>query len=309
MDYNRVNRSFSAWLTAERGMTENTREAYLSDILKFQQTLASSGKEADKVSTEDLHGFVAAMHDLGISPRTQARFISSLRSFYTFLKLEGLTSVNPALQLEMPHIGLHLPEVLTVEEINAMIGECDISDILGRRNRAMMELLYSCGLRVSELVNLQLDNIYPDESYLMISGKGNKQRIVPVSDTALHLLLSWITDDRPTLDIQPKAENTVFLNRRGNALTRNMVFIIVRQLAELAGIDKTISPHTLRHSFATHLLEGGAPLNIIQQMLGHSSIATTEIYLHVDRTRLRDEILLYHPRNIPDKYKSSMSLI
>lgn len=301
MDYNRVNRSFSAWLTAERGMTENTREAYLSDILKFQQTLASSGKEADKVSTEDLHGFVAAMHDLGISPRTQARFISSLRSFYTFLKLEGLTSVNPALQLEMPHIGLHLPEVLTVEEINAMIGECDISDILGRRNRAMMELLYSCGLRVSELVNLQLDNIYPDESYLMISGKGNKQRIVPVSDTALHLLLSWITDDRPTLDIQPKAENTVFLNRRGNALTRNMVFIIVRQLAELAGIDNTISPHTLRHSFATHLLEGGAPLNIIQQMLGHSSIATTEIYLHVDRTRLRDEILLYHPRNIPDK--------
>lgn len=298
MDYNRVNRSFSAWLTAERGMTENTREAYLSDILKFQQTLASSGKEADKVSTEDLHGFVAAMHDLGISPRTQARFISSLRSFYTFLKLEGLTSVNPALQLEMPHIGLHLPEVLTVEEINTMIGECDISDILGRRNRAMMELLYSCGLRVSELVNLQLDNIYPDESYLMISGKGNKQRIVPVSDTALHLLLSWITDDRPTLDIQPKAENTVFLNRRGNALTRNMVFIIVRQLAELAGIDKTISPHTLRHSFATHLLEGGAPLNIIQQMLGHSSIATTEIYLHVDRTRLRDEILLYHPRNI-----------
>ncbi|MCH5247462.1 MAG: tyrosine recombinase XerD [Muribaculaceae bacterium] len=298
MDYNRVNRSFSAWLTAERGMTENTREAYLSDILKFQQTLASSGKEADKVSTEDLHGFVAAMHDLGISPRTQARFISSLRSFYTFLKLEGLTSVNPALQLEMPHIGLHLPEVLTVEEINAMIGECDISDILGRRNRAMMELFYSCGLRVSELVNLQLDNIYPDESYLMISGKGNKQRIVPVSDTALHLLLSWITDDRPTLDIQPKAENTVFLNRRGNALTRNMVFIIVRQLAELAGIDKTISPHTLRHSFATHLLEGGAPLNIIQQMLGHSSIATTEIYLHVDRTRLRDEILLYHPRNI-----------
>ena len=298
MDYNRVNRSFSAWLTAERGMTENTREAYLSDILKFQQTLASSGKEADKVSTEDLHGFVAAMHDLGISPRTQARFISSLRSFYTFLKLEGLTSVNPALQLEMPHIGLHLPEVLTVEEINAMIGECDISDILGRRNRAMMELLYSCGLRVSELVNLQLDNIYPDESYLMISGKGNKQRIVPISDTALHLLLSWITDDRPTFDIQPKAENTVFLNRRGNALTRNMVFIIVRQLAELAGIDKTISPHTLRHSFATHLLEGGAPLNIIQQMLGHSSIATTEIYLHVDRTRLRDEILLYHPRNI-----------
>ena len=297
MNNNKILKSFGAWLTAERGMTQNTRISYIFDIERFFQYVSEINKDLDSVSIDDLHNFIATLHDLGISARTQARFISSLRSFYNFLKMEGRSQNNPALLLEMPHIGQHLPDVLTLEEINQMMELCDETELLGRRNRAMLELLYSCGLRVSELIGLVLSNLFLEEGYLKVTGKGNKQRLVPMSRESIAKVTEWIRNDRPTLDIKPESDDFVFLNRRGKQLTRNMIFIVVKQLAESAGIRKNISPHTLRHSFATHLLEGGAPLNAIQMMLGHASISTTEIYLHVDRTMLREEILTYHPRN------------
>lgn len=295
----RMLRNFGAWLTAEKGMAENTHTAYASDVTKLMEFLDGRDKEVTSVTPSDLHEFIAAMHDLGISPRTQARIISSLRAFFTFLKIEGRAMSNPAALLEMPHIGEHLPEILTLQEIDGMIAACDTSDILGRRNAAIIELLYSCGLRVSELVNLPLSAIYLDEEFLLVQGKGSKQRFVPMSPSARKAIVDWITIDRGTLIAGPKDPGTLFLNRRGQPLTRVMIFYIVRQLALQAGVVKKISPHTLRHSFATHLLEGGAPLNAIQMMLGHTSIATTEIYLHIDRTELRRQILAFHPANHP----------
>lgn len=289
--------SYGAWLLAERGMSGNTCTSYISDIKRFLEYLETENKNVEEVVIDDLHGFIAQIHDLGISPRSQARMISAIRSFYNFMKMEGRMDSNPALLLELPRLGLHLPEILTVEEIDAMIEVSDCSDILGRRNRAIIELLYSCGLRVSELVNLRMENIYLDEGFMMVKGKGNKDRLIPMSATAVSALSGWLSSDRMELPVQAKDKDTVFLNRRGAKLTRNMVFIIVKRLAELAGIRKNISPHTLRHSFATHLLDGGASLYAIQQMLGHSSISTTEIYLHVDRSKLREQILEFHPRN------------
>ncbi|MDE6543401.1 MAG: tyrosine recombinase [Muribaculaceae bacterium] len=295
----RMLRNFGAWLTAEKGMAENTHTAYASDVTKLMEFLDAREREITSVTPADLHEFIAAMHDLGISARTQARIISSLRAFFTFLKIEGRAISNPAALLEMPHIGEHLPEILTLQEIDAMIAACDTSDILGRRNAAIIELLYSCGLRVSELVNLPLSAIYLDEEFLLVQGKGSKQRFVPMSPSAKKAIVDWISLDRGTFVTGPKDPGTLFLNRRGQPLTRVMIFYIVRQLALQAGVVKKISPHTLRHSFATHLLEGGAPLNAIQMMLGHTSIATTEIYLHIDRTELRRQILAFHPANHP----------
>ena len=283
-------------MLAERGMTVNTCNSYISDIAKYLDYLDTEKKNACDIEIKDLHGFVAQIHDLGISTRSQARLISAIRSYYNFLKLEGRISTNPALLLELPNIGLHLPEVLTIEEIDSIIACCDDNDILERRNSTMLEVLYSCGLRVSELVNLQLGNLFLDESFIIIHGKGNKERIVPLSSTAQNALIDWITIDRPTL-LRTNEEKTIFLNRRGRPLTRNMIFIIIKQLAEKAGIQKNISPHTFRHSFATHLLDGGAGLHAIQQMLGHEDISTTEIYLHIDRTQLREQIMTYHPHN------------
>lgn len=297
MNDSRLLKSYNAWLLAERGMTENTCISYSNDVEKLLHYYSETNKNITDVEIDDLHGFVASIHDLGVSARTQARIISAIRSFFTFLKVEGLKPNNPALLLELPRIGFHIPEVLTVDEIDAMIASCSIDDILGRRNRTMIEVLYSCGLRVSELVGLTLGNIYLEDGFLLIRGKGNKERIVPMSHSAMEALKEWIVCDRPQIPLKQGQEQTVFLNRRGSSLTRNMVFIIVKQLAETAGINKTISPHTLRHSFATHLLDGGAGLHAIQQMLGHSSIATTELYLHIDRSQLRDQILTFHPRN------------
>lgn len=293
----RLLNNFGAWLIAEKGMAENTNSAYASDVRKLMAFLHDRSRKITETTPEDLHGFIAGMHDLGISPRTQARIISSLRTFFSFLKIEGRAMSNPATLLEMPHIGEHLPEILTLPEIDGMIASCDTSGILGRRNAAIIELLYSCGLRVSELAALPISDIYLDEEFILVRGKGSRQRLVPMSPSAEKAVTGWLASDRPALVADKKDPGTLFLNRRGKPLTRVMVFYIVRGLAKEAGITKTISPHTLRHSFATHLLEGGASLNAIQLMLGHTSIATTEIYLHMDRTELRRQILQYHPSN------------
>lgn len=285
-----------AYLMLERGLSENTRQCYLDDVKKLINYLNSNNLELKDVTLDTLHNFIAELHDLGISSRSQARIISGIKSFFRFLKLENHIDNNPSLLLESPRIGRKLPEVLSIEEIDEMKSCIDLSTNEGQRNRAIIETLYSCGLRVSELINLEINKIFLEEEYIVIKGKGNKERIVPISTVAIHEIMLYL-EDRKHLDIKPGEENILFLNRRGRRLTRVMIFYIIKQLAELAGIRKEISPHTLRHSFATHLLEGGANLRAIQQMLGHESISTTEIYIHIDRTRLREEILTFHPRN------------
>ncbi len=296
-DVDRVVKAFAAYIGLERGLSENTRVSYLFDIEKFIAYLAQGGIMLRDVTPEVLQEFIAALHDLGIAPRSQARIISGLKSFFRFLCLDNYLDINQTLKLETPRMGKHLPEVLTVDEIDAMIAAIDLSTPEGRRNRAIMETIYGCGLRVSELVNLEIGKLFLNDGYLVVDGKGNKQRLVPVSQIAADEITDYLVE-RENLDIKPGEENIVFLNRRGHRLTRQMIFTIVRRLASLAGIRKEISPHTLRHSFATHLLEGGANLRAIQQMLGHESIATTEIYLHLDSTRLREEIIMHHPRNL-----------
>lgn len=281
----------------ERGLSDNTREAYLRDLDTLQDYLRTQGVDFDRVELHHLEDYLVELHDTGIAPRSIARMISGMKSAMKYMKMEGLIDGNPALLIEGPRPGRHLPEVLSVEDIDAMLDAVDLESATGRRNRAIIETLYGCGLRVSELCNLQISRINFDERFLIVTGKGSKERLVPMSEPSVEEIGLYLHDERPRLDIKPGEEDIVFLNVRGHRLTRQMVFILLRQLAEEAGVEKTISPHTLRHSFATHLLEGGANLRAIQQMLGHESIATTEIYLHLDTTRLREEILLHHPRN------------
>lgn len=288
---------FEAHLLVERGMSVNTAMAYVDDVDKLGSYLSDKSIGLGDVTVDDLRQLLADMHDLGIADRSQARIVSGIRSFFKFLTMEGIVDKNPALTLESPKVGMYLPEVLTVEEIDAMIAAIDPESAEAQRNRAIMETLYGCGLRVSELVNLEMGNIYADEHYLVVQGKGDKQRIVPMSDRSIDEIHAYLPE-REMLSIAPSDRHILFLNRRGRRLTRVMIFYIIKRLAEAAGIRRNISPHTLRHSFATHLLEGGANLRAIQQMLGHESIATTEIYLHVDRSMLRSEILSHHPRNI-----------
>lgn len=288
---------FEAHLLVERGMSVNTAMAYVEDVDKLGSYLSDKSIGLGDVTVDDLRQLLADMHDLGIADRSQARIVSGIRSFFKFLTMEGIVEKNPALTLESPKVGMYLPEVLTVEEIDAMIAAIDPESAEAQRNRAIMETLYGCGLRVSELVNLEMGNIYADEHYLVVQGKGDKQRIVPMSDRSIDEIRAYLPE-REMLSIAPSDRHILFLNRRGRRLTRVMIFYIIKRLAEAAGIRRNISPHTLRHSFATHLLEGGANLRAIQQMLGHESIATTEIYLHVDRSMLRGEILSHHPRNI-----------
>ena len=243
-----------------------------------------------------LHAFVAELHDLGIAPRSQARIISGIKSLYRYMRLEHLIKTNPSLLLDAPRTGHHLPEVLSVQEVDAMLAAIDPAAQHAVRNRAIIEVLFSCGLRVSELVTLEISRINLQQGFLTVTGKGSKERMVPLSPSAIYEIEQWM-QERTRYPVKAGHEGYLFLNRSGRALTRVMVFYIVRDLAAAAGIRKTISPHTLRHSFATALLEGGANLRAIQQMLGHESIATTEIYLHLDNTRLRDEILRCHPRS------------
>lgn len=295
----RLLQSFAGYLLLQRGLSENTCEAYGMDVVKLLRWLETypGGKEIARTSYADLQEFMAGIFDLGVAPTTRSRLVSGIKRFFHFLKIEGYIDSDPSQLLETPRLGEHLPQVLTVAEIDAMIAAVDLSTPEGIRNRAIIETLYGCGLRVSELVNLEISRIYLDERYLLVDGKGNKQRIVPMSDVSIDRITEYMKEVRSTLVVKPGDDNILFLNRRGGRLTRQMIFTIIRRLAAAADIRKTISPHTLRHSFATHLLEGGANLRAIQQMLGHESIATTEIYLHLDRSELRSQILLHHPRN------------
>lgn len=295
-DINKTLDGYAAYMQLERGMSDNTVVGYRFDIEKFISYLKDTTTTLRDVTLTTLQDFVADMHDLGIAPRSQARIVSGIKSFFKYLTMAGFIDNNPAIMLETPNIGMHLPEVLTIQEIDALENEIDTSGEEGIRNFAIVETLYSCGLRVSELVNLEISRIYLNDKYLAVTGKGSKERIVPMSDSAVDSIRDYLKVRGSV--IKPGEENILFLSRRGTRLTRQMIFTIIKRLALSAGIKKNISPHTLRHSFATHLLEGGANLRAIQQMLGHESIATTEIYLHVDSTRLREEILLHHPRNI-----------
>lgn len=292
----RVMGDYQLYLRMEKGMAANTAEAYGRDAAKLLDYLATAGVGLREVTADILRYFLGELHDLGIAERSQARIVSGLRSFFRFLSLEDYLRPDPTELLESPKTGLHLPEVLTVGEIDAMISAIDPEKAEASRDRAMMEVLYGCGLRVSELVGLELSKIYADEGYLVVRGKGSKERMVPMSEVAVSAIEDYL-EDRSLLDVKPGCGNLLFLNRRGRKLTRERIFQIVKGLAEAAGIRKNISPHTLRHSFATHLLEGGANLRAIQQMLGHESIATTQIYIHLDRSTLRSDILTYHLRN------------
>jgi len=295
-DIQRLLEGYEAHLILEKGLSENTRVSYVSDVGKLLSYLTDMGVTIRDTTLEHLQGFAADLHDLGISPRSQARIISGIKSFFRYLILEGYIDGNPASLLESPRPGRKLPDVLTVAEIDAMIGCIDMSAPEGQRNRAIIETLYGCGLRVSELVNLEIGKMFLDQQFIVVRGKGDKERVVPISPVAIAEIEAYM-EQRAAMDIKPGEDNILFLNRRGRRLTRVMIFYIIKRLAALAGIRKDISPHTLRHSFATHLLEGGANLRAIQQMLGHESITTTEIYIHIDRSRLRDEILRFHPRN------------
>lgn len=294
-DIEKILDGYAAYIGLERGLSQNTVIGYRFDIEKFINYLKDSGTALRDVTLPVLQQFVADMHDVGISPRSQARIVSGLKSFFKYLVMAGYTEENPSIMLETPNIGLHLPEVLTLEEIDRLENEIDTSTTEGIRNYAIIETLYGCGLRVSELVNLEISRVFLKDKYLMVNGKGSKERIVPMSDMVIDLISDYLKVRGEV--IKPGEENILYLSRRGTRLTRQMIFTIIRRLAARAGIKKTISPHTLRHSFATHLLEGGANLRAIQQMLGHETIATTEIYLHIDSTRLKEEILLHHPRN------------
>ena len=291
-----IHTRYAAWLLLERGMSANTRMAYTSDALRLDTWLRERGLTLETATLDRLLDFIADLHALGIGPRSQARIISGIKSLYRFMKLERIIPENPTLLIDAPRIGKHLPEVLTVAEVDAMLAAIDPSRPHAQRNRAIIEVLFSCGLRVSELVSLEISRMNLDEGYLTVTGKGSKERMVPMSASAVAELTDWLAE-RQTYPVKAGHEGYVFLNRCGRRLTRVMVFYIVRDLAEAAGIRKEISPHTLRHSFATALLEGGANLRAIQQMLGHESIGTTEIYLHLDNTRLRDEIVRCHPRS------------
>ena len=289
---------YRQYLLLEKSLSPNTLEAYIDDANKLLSYLEDCNIPIESVSLDDLHGFAAAMGDLNIAPRSQARIISGIKSLFKFLCLDGYRQDDPSELLEAPKIGRHLPDVLTVEEIDGIIRQIDLSLPEGQRNKAMIETMYSCGLRVSELCSLKMEDLYLEEGFIRVTGKGSKQRLVPISDKAIGEIRLYLTD-RCHIDIKPGAEPYLFLSiRRGRPLSRIMVFDIVKDLTVKAGITKTVSPHTFRHSFATHLLEGGANLRAIQCMLGHEKISTTEIYTHIDRSRLRDEIVSHHPRNL-----------
>ena len=290
-------RDYRRYLKLQRGYSPNTLDAYLHDLDKLLAYLQREHKHVTEVELADLQHFAAGLHDIGIHPRSQCRILSGVRSFYRFLQIDGYIDNDPTELLESPQIGEHLPEVLSTEEIDRMEESIDLSTNEGQRNRAIIEVLFSCGLRVSELCTLLISNLYLDEKFIKVNGKGSKERLVPISPKAIHELELWFID-RNSMNIKPGEEDYVFLNRRGHHLTRTMILIMIKRQAIKAGITKTISPHTLRHSFATSLLEGGADLRAIQAMLGHESIGTTEIYTHIDTTTLRREILEHHPRNM-----------
>lgn len=299
---------YRRYLKLEKGYSVNTLDAYMRDVDKLLRYLAVEQVNVLDVKLEDLEHFAAFISDLGIGPRSLARILSGVRQFYRFLVIDGYLEVDPTELLESPKQPDHLPEVLSTAEVDLLEQAIDLSKWEGHRNRAIIEVLFSCGLRVSELINLKLSNLYTEEQYIRVMGKGSKERLVPISPRALDELNYWFAD-RNVMKIKPGEEDYVFLNRRGQHLTRTMILIMIKRYAVEAGIKKTISPHTLRHSFATSLLEGGADLRAIQAMLGHESIGTTEIYTHIDTSTLRQEILEHHPRNIQYNERQQMDLL
>ena len=296
--WERYIKNFVSFLKIEKGLSENSILAYQRDVTKLMEYCMDHLLEnPTKVDLEQLKGFVFILHELGLSARSQARVISGVKQFFQFLILENERDDDPSELLELPKIGLKLPEVLTIEEIDLMIETIDYSKNEGIRNRAILETLYSCGLRVSELVNLRFSDLYLEEGFMRVIGKGNKERLVPTSPSVKEEVSCYVSETRNHQSIKPGNEDIVFLNRRGAKLTRVMIFTIIKDLANAIGLKKSVSPHTFRHSFATHLIEGGANLRAIQEMLGHESITTTEIYTHLDQRFIRDAIISYHPRN------------
>lgn len=287
---------FQRYLRLERGYSQNTIDAYMRDISKLSEFLHGNGMEVLEARLSDLESFSEWVAKSGVGQRSHARILSGVRSLYHFLVVDGFLEEDPSELLESPSQPRHLPEVLSVEEVDRLIDSIDLDKWEGQRNRAIIEVLFSCGLRVSELVTLRISCLYREERYLRVLGKGGKERLVPISQRAIDEINSWFVQ-RDAMVIKPGEEDFVFLNRRGSHLTRTMVLIMIKKYAAMAGLKKTISPHTLRHSFATVMLEGGADLRVIQEMLGHEDISTTEIYTHIDTSMLREEILKHHPRN------------
>ncbi|EFA45174.1 tyrosine recombinase XerD [Hallella bergensis DSM 17361] len=298
--YQDITKRYIRYLKLQRSYSPNTLDAYQRDLNKLLDFLRKVDVAPFDVKLEDLQQFAASLHEHGIGSKSQARILSGVRAFYRFLVLDGYLEVDPTELLESPHLPKHLPEYLTTDEVDMLQDSIDLSTNEGHRNRAIIEVLFSCGLRVSELTNLKLSDLFLEEQFIRVMGKGNKERLVPISDRAIEELGYWF-DDRRQMIIKPGEEDYVFLNRRGHHLTRTMILIMIKRQAEAAGIKKTISPHTLRHSFATALLRGGADLRVIQDLLGHSNIGTTEMYTHLDNTSLRKDILEHHPRNIKNK--------
>lgn len=299
MNWDTLIRQYSSYLKLERSLSQNSVEAYIRDVVKLKQFLEISNKTSSplKVSTDELEEYIGFLNELGMSAYSQARMVSGVKSFYRFLVMEELLESDPSELLESPKLGRKLPETLSVEEVEKLFAAIDMSTPEGARNRAILEVLYSSGLRVSELTGLRLNNVMFEIGFLKVLGKGNKERLVPLGRSASKYLKIYLEEIRVHVEIQPGFENYVFLNRRGKNLTRVMVFTVIKRLAQAAGIKKKVSPHTFRHSFATHLIEGGADLRAVQEMLGHESITTTEIYTHLDRDYLKQTIEAFHPRS------------
>ena len=291
--------NFKNYLKLERSLSDNSIQAYLRDVVKLKQFIENDNpdKKPEAVTATDLTNFIELLNELKLSAFSQARIISGLKAFYKYLIFENIIKDDPTNLIEAPKLGRKLPDVLDINEIDQLFGAVDHSKPEGTRNRAILETLYSCGLRVSELINLQLSNLHPDAGFIRVIGKGNKERLVPIGGSALKHISLYVDGVRRHQEIQPGEGDILFLNRRGKRLTRVMIFTIIKNLTKVAGINKKVSPHTFRHSFATHLIEGGADLRAVQEMLGHESITTTEIYTHLDRDYLKQVILDYHPRS------------
>ena len=296
-NWSRYITEFVSFLKIEKGLSANSVIAYENDVQKLMNYCISKKLQVKEVTYQHLQSFITELYDLGLSGRSQARIISGIKQFFTYLMLENLISQDPSELLEQPKLGRKLPEVLSIDEIDSLIGAINLTSKEGPRNRAILEVLYSCGLRVSELINLKFTDLFYNEGFVRVLGKGNKERLVPLSKSVEYEINSYEEKVRSNLEIKAGHENFIFLNRRGKQLTRVMIFIIIKDLANKIDLKKSISPHTFRHSFATHLIEGGANLRAIQEMLGHESIITTEIYTHLDQSFLKDAILSFHPRN------------
>ena len=296
-NWSRYITEFVSFLKIEKGLSSNSIIAYQNDVEKLASYCQEQKINIKEVEYTHLKSFVTELYDIGLSARSQARIISGIKQFFSYLLLENLITQDPSSLLEQPKLGRKLPEVLSIEEVDLLIGAVNLNSHEGSRNRAMLEVLYSCGLRVSELVNLKFTDLFYDEGFVRVIGKGNKERLVPLSESVEVEISTYQEKMRSKLDVKDGHENFIFLNRRGKQLTRVMVFIIIKDLAAKINLTKSISPHTFRHSFATHLIEGGANLRAIQEMLGHESIITTEIYTHLDQSFLKEAILSYHPRN------------